>query len=111
MSREQDQKAAPFAFESKELLALSAYIAMQSRGEPISQYDDPRLQPFIDKGRATFHQRMGQLNLSCAQCHDDNWGKSLAGNIIPQSAPDRLSDLPAGMAKSRFASSGGFAIA
>jgi len=87
ISREQNQKAAPFAFESKEMLALSTYIATQSRGEPISQFDDPRLRPFIEKGRAIFHQRQGQLNLSCAQCHDDNWGKSLAGNIIPQAHP------------------------
>ena len=29
----------------------------------------------------------GQLNLSCAQCHDDNWGKHLAGNIVPQGHP------------------------
>ena len=27
------------------------------------------------------------MNLSCAQCHDDNWGKSLAGNLIPQAHP------------------------
>ena len=87
ISREQNQKASPFAYESKEMLALSTYIAMQSRGEPISQFEDPRLQPFIESGRATFHQRLGQLNLSCAQCHDDNWGKSLAGNIIPQAHP------------------------
>lgn len=87
LSRERDQKAPPFAYESKELLALSAYIAMQSRGEPIAQFDDPRLAPFLDKGRAFFNQRLGQLNLSCAQCHDDNRGKSLAGNTIPQAHP------------------------
>lgn len=40
LSRERDQKAPAFAYESKELLALSAYIAMQSRGEPISSFDD-----------------------------------------------------------------------
>ena len=28
--------------------------------------------------------RQGQLDLSCAQCHDDNWGKRLAGNLVPQ---------------------------
>ena len=33
------------------MLALSAYVAMQSRGEPIAPHDDPRLKPFIDKGR------------------------------------------------------------
>jgi len=27
------------------------------------------------------------LNLSCAQCHDGNWGKRLAGNVIPQAHP------------------------
>ena len=38
-------------------------------------------------GRATFFRRQGQLNLACAQCHDDNWGKSLAGTPIPQAHP------------------------
>ena len=43
LSREQDQKAPPFAYESKEMLALTAYVAMQSRGEPIAPPADPRL--------------------------------------------------------------------
>jgi sulfur-oxidizing protein SoxA len=73
--------------ESRDLLALTAYVAMQSRGEPIAPPDDPRLQPFRDKGRALFTQRQGQLNLACTQCHDDNWGKHLAGNVIPQAHP------------------------
>jgi sulfur-oxidizing protein SoxA len=25
--------------------------------------------------------------MSCAQCHDDNWGRNLAGNIVPQGHP------------------------
>jgi sulfur-oxidizing protein SoxA len=87
ISREKNQQARPFALESKELLALSAYIAMQSRGQPIASNDEPRLQPFIEKGRAAFNQRQGQLNLSCGQCHDDNWGKHLAGNTVPQAHP------------------------
>jgi sulfur-oxidizing protein SoxA len=87
MSRVQNQQAQAFAYESKEMLALSAYVAMQSRGQPIAPHDDPRLKPFIDKGRAAFNQRQGQLNLSCGQCHDDNWGKHLAGNTVPQAHP------------------------
>jgi sulfur-oxidizing protein SoxA len=87
LSRERDQKAAPFRFESAELLALTAYIALQSRGEPIAPSEDARIEPFRERGRALFNQRIGQLNLSCAQCHDDNWGKSLAGNLIPQAHP------------------------
>ena len=84
LSRETDQKAAPLAFESKELLALTAYIARQSRGMPVAVKDDALAKPFIDAGRAIFEQRQGQLDLSCAQCHDDNWGKKLAGNLVPQ---------------------------
>jgi L-cysteine S-thiosulfotransferase len=84
LSRVTDQKAAALPFESKELLALTAYIARQSRGMPVAVKDDAQAQPFIDAGRAIFEQRQGQLDLSCAQCHDDNWGKKLAGNLVPQ---------------------------
>ena len=87
LSRTQDQKAEAFKFESKELLGLTAFIAMQSRGTPIAPPNDPRLKPFLDKGRALFTARQGQINMSCAQCHDDNWGKHLAGSIVPQAHP------------------------
>ena len=85
--RSERQKAPPLRLESDELLALSAYVAHQSRGEPIAPPDDARLAPFISAGRDLFHKRQGQLNLSCALCHDDNWGKRLAGNIVPQGHP------------------------
>jgi len=81
------QGTPPLAYESRELLALSAYVARQSRGRPIEIAVDARTQPFLDAGRATFHRRQGQLNLSCSQCHDDQWGRSLAGNTIPQAHP------------------------
>jgi sulfur-oxidizing protein SoxA len=84
MSRLADQKAAALPFESKELLALTAYIARQSRGMPIAVKDDAQSRPFIAAGRAIFERRQGQLDLSCAQCHDDNWSKKLAGNLVPQ---------------------------
>ena len=72
--------------ESKELLALSAYVARQSRGLPIES-NDPRLKPTIEAGRALFQRRQGQLNLACAHCHDDHWGQKLAGNTVPQGHP------------------------
>lgn len=85
--RVQRQQAQPFPLESRDMLALSTYVAMQSRGEPIGAFDDPRLRPFLERGRTAFDRRIGQLNLSCGQCHDDNWGKSLAGNKVPQAHP------------------------
>ncbi len=81
------QGAPPLAYESRELLALSAYVARQSRGLPIEIAIDQRTQPFLDAGRTTYHRRQGQLNLACSQCHDANWGRQLAGNVIPQAHP------------------------
>lgn len=72
------------AYESRELLALTAYVARQSRGIPIAV---EAKEPFLGRGKALFHRRQGQLNLACAQCHDDNWGKKLAGTPIPQAHP------------------------
>jgi sulfur-oxidizing protein SoxA len=88
LCRSERQQARPFAHESKELLALTAYVAMQSRGEKIAPPADERMKPAVEAGREQFSRRQGQLNLSCAQCHNDNWGKKLAGNIIPQAHPN-----------------------
>jgi sulfur-oxidizing protein SoxA len=82
--RTEQQQAPPLAFESKEILALAAYLGLQSRGMPIEITIDARTRPFLEAGREAFNRRQGQLNLACAQCHDDNWGRRLAGNVIPQ---------------------------
>ena len=84
--RTEQQKAPAFPYENRELLALSAFIARQSRGLPIES-KDPRLKPFIDQGRTLFEARQGQLNLACSQCHDDNFGRKLAGIPMPQAHP------------------------
>ena len=85
--RTEQQRAPAFAYESKELLALSAYIGRQSRGMPIAIEDNDATRPHIKGGRALYERRQGQLNLSCSQCHDDNWGRLLAGSAIPQGHP------------------------
>jgi sulfur-oxidizing protein SoxA len=85
--REVNQSATPFPFESRELLALSAFIGKQSRGLPITTGEDKRLEPFLARGQEFYERRLGQLNFSCANCHDDNWGRRLASSVIPQALP------------------------
>lgn len=85
--REKRQSAAPLTYQSDELLALVAYVAHQSHDMPVAPATDPRLQPFRENGRAWFERRLGQLQLSCASCHDDRWGARLGGSIIPQAHP------------------------
>ena len=88
LCRTERQSATPLKWEGPELLALSTYLAHQSRGMPVAVANDERTRPFIEKGRQMYEQRQGQLNLSCAACHDDNWGGRLAGNPIPQAHPN-----------------------
>jgi sulfur-oxidizing protein SoxA len=85
--RVEQQKAPALAYESRELLALAVYVGRQSRGLPIAVVADEKTRPHLDRGREAFFRRQGQLNLACTQCHDDNWGRKLAGSTIPQAHP------------------------
>ena len=85
--RERHQGTTALAPESRALLSLEAFVAMQSRGLPIAPPDDPRLEPWRQRGRQWFEKRIGQLNFSCAQCHADNAGQRLGGSVIPEAHP------------------------
>ncbi len=85
--RQKHQQADPLRYESQEMLSLESYVALQSRGLPMTPPADPRLEPSRQRGEKRFMQRLGQLNLSCAQCHDSNAGRKLGSSLIPQAHP------------------------
>jgi len=87
LCRTGQQQATPLPYESRDLLALTAFVAQQSQGMPIETGSDPQLAPFIASGHDLFMQRQGQLNLGCTNCHDDVWDKHLAGSAITQAHP------------------------
>jgi L-cysteine S-thiosulfotransferase len=72
------------AAESAEILGIESYVAMQSRGLPIAPPRDAKLKIPRERGEKLFQKRIGQLDLSCADCHDNNAGKKLAGATIPE---------------------------
>lgn len=84
MCREQKQQAPALKAESDELLGLEAYVALQSRGMPVAPPQDAGTSAAAMRGKSLYAQRIGQLNLSCAQCHDQRAGRRLAGSTIPQ---------------------------
>ena len=49
--------------------------------------EDTRLAALRQQGRARWQQRLGQLNLSCQQCHEQRAGQRLGGAVIPQAHP------------------------
>jgi sulfur-oxidizing protein SoxA len=82
------QNAPPLAYESKDLLSLTALLAMQSKGMPIAVKKTAENSSYLNQGQQWFNKRMGQLNLSCAQCHEDRAGLKLGGSYIPQGHPN-----------------------
>lgn len=84
LCRENNQQAPPLAHESGELLALTAYVAHQSRGVPVAATVDAGSRGHFERGRALYGTRIGQMNLACTHCHDRNWGGKLAAETISQ---------------------------
>ncbi|MDX2264472.1 MAG: sulfur oxidation c-type cytochrome SoxA [Hyphomicrobiales bacterium] len=82
------QKADALPYESDALLALTAFVARQSLGMPVSVKTDGDAAPLYAAGEAFFHRRQGQMNLSCAHCHDANAGRRLRGDAISHGLPN-----------------------
>jgi L-cysteine S-thiosulfotransferase len=80
--RDRHQAAPPFGPESEALLSLTTAIAARSRGLPMSVVTGGAAAAHLAEGARLYSLRQGQLNLSCAQCHDDNAGRRLRGDVI-----------------------------
>jgi sulfur-oxidizing protein SoxA len=80
--------AEPLRYESEDLLAITAYVARQSRGLPIGVSIAGPARAHLDAGEAAYRLRRGQMNLSCAHCHEENWGKRLLSETISQGHPN-----------------------
>lgn len=85
--RSDRQRAVQWSYESPELLAISAHVASQSRGMPLSVNIDGAARPHFEAGRRLYNQRMGQMNLACTNCHDDNAGRRIYAERISQGHP------------------------
>ncbi|MBL8515882.1 MAG: sulfur oxidation c-type cytochrome SoxA [Betaproteobacteria bacterium] len=85
---ESRQAARAFAWESRELLSLSAFISHQSKGLPIKVDITGSAAAAYARGKALYFQRIGQMNLACTHCHDQNWGKTLLAEPVSQGQPD-----------------------
>ncbi|MGH1351894.1 MAG: sulfur oxidation c-type cytochrome SoxA [Methyloligellaceae bacterium] len=84
LCRRKFMKAPLFSKESEELLALTAYVKNQSLGTPLKVKIQGPTKPFFDKGKKLYYTRRGQLNLSCANCHEQNAGKNLRSTTLTQ---------------------------
>jgi len=73
--------------DEQAMLALTAYLGRLTRGSPISPGKEAAMLEAQRQGERWYRRSLGQLGLSCAQCHDDQAGRRLAGSLIPQAHP------------------------
>ena len=76
--------AATWDYDSAPMLAMTALVALQSRGLPMSVSVDGPAAPHFAAGETFYRTKRGQLNLACSDCHDDLAGHRLRGDVISQ---------------------------
>lgn len=77
--------AEPYKFDAGPQKAIVAYVKNQSLGMPVGiDLSVGDMQGWWDKGKEQYYTRTGQLNLSCASCHEVNMGKNIRADHLSQ---------------------------
>lgn len=74
--------AKEWKWESDEMLSMTAFVKLQSRGMPINVAVDGAAKPFFEEGKKFYETRRGGLDLSCANCHIDYPGVKIRANLL-----------------------------
>ena len=73
-----------FDIESKNLLGLSTLITVQSRGLKQNIQINVDNEDWFKLGKKLYFKKIGQMGLSCNQCHDDRVGLNLRAEKVSQ---------------------------
>ncbi|RMH46458.1 MAG: sulfur oxidation c-type cytochrome SoxA [Alphaproteobacteria bacterium] len=77
-------QAEPWKWSGSEMTAMTALITLQSRGMPVAVRIDGPYQSWWEKGREIYYTRYGQLELACANCHEDHYGQMIRADRLSQ---------------------------
>lgn len=64
--------AEKWKWEAPEMLAMTAAIGLQSRGMTVAVEIDGAARKYWDQGKELYYTRVGQLDMACANCHENN---------------------------------------
>lgn len=63
---------------------MTALLTSVSRGMPVDVQIDGPAAPFWEQGKEIYYTRYGQLELACANCHEDNNGNMIRADHLSQ---------------------------
>lgn len=76
--------AEAWGWKSQPMLNMNALISLQSRGMPVNVAIDGPVQSMWEQGKEMYYTRYGQLELSCANCHEDNYDNYIRADHLSQ---------------------------
>ena len=71
-------------YTSVPMQSMVALISSVSRGMPVNVAIDGPAQETWEKGKEIYYTRFGQLELACANCHEDNYGNMIRADHLSQ---------------------------
>lgn len=74
----------PWGWNSDAMKGMTSMISLQSRGMPVDVAIDGDAAPYWEQGKELYFTRFGQLELSCSNCHEDNWGNYIRADHLSQ---------------------------
>lgn len=85
MCRVENMGAEAYPFDKGGQKPLTAYIKNQALGEPVTvDIEEGEMQAWWERGKDMYYTRTGQLDLSCASCHEKNNGKYIRADHLSQ---------------------------
>lgn len=82
--RTERMQADAWTWSGQDMQGMVAHIGLQSRGMPVNVAIDGAAAPFWEQGKDMYYTRYGQLELSCANCHEDNYGYMIRADHLSQ---------------------------
>jgi sulfur-oxidizing protein SoxA len=76
--------AEAYKYDSAPMAAMEALISVQSRGMPVNVAIDGPVAETWEQGKELYYTRTGQLELSCASCHEQNYGNYIRADHLSQ---------------------------
>jgi sulfur-oxidizing protein SoxA len=76
--------AEPWKYSGTQMTAVTAVIGLQSRGMPMDVAIDGAAASFWERGKELYYQRVGQLDMACSNCHEDNYGTMIRADHLSQ---------------------------
>jgi len=82
--RETRMQAEPWGYTSGDMANMEALLSSVSRGMPVDVAIDGPVEETWLRGEELYYTRTGQLEMSCASCHEQNYGNFIRADHLSQ---------------------------